>query len=68
MEINQLKSVSDDLNKYDYLAKKGDFIQVVEWVNGEGIDVTINEKILSLTHGQLEAINYLSKTLEYDKR
>lgn len=68
MEINQLKSVSDDLNKYDYIAKKGDFIQVVEWSNGEGIDVTINEKILSLTYGQLEAINYLSKTLEYDKR
>lgn len=68
MEINQLKSVSDNLNKYDYLAKKDDFIQVVEWANGDGIDVTINEKILSLTYGQLEAINYLSKTLEYDKR
>lgn len=34
-------------------------------LNGEGWDIAINERIISLTWGQLEAINYLIKSLEY---
>lgn len=67
MEKYNRKAVSDDLSKYDYLAKKDDFIEVCEWNNGEGIDVTINEYHIHLTYGQLEAINYLSNSLNYDK-
>lgn len=61
------KSVSDNLRKFDILAKDSDFIEVTEWTNGEGYDITINEKVISLTYGELEAINYLAKTLEYSK-
>ena len=68
MEITNRKSISDDLNKYDYLAKEHDFIQITEWANGEGWDITINEIVMSLTHGQLEAINYLIKTLDYNDK
>ena len=68
MEITNRKSISDDLNNYDCLAKKNDFIQITEWTNGEGWDITINETITSLTHGQLEAINYLIKTLDYNDK
>lgn len=60
------KSVNDDLNKYDFLAKKDDFIEVAEWINGEGWDISINDRQFHLTHGQLEAINYLTKVLEYE--
>lgn len=67
MEIVNRKSINDNLKKYDYLAKDDDFIEVTEWTNGEGIDITINDKIISLTAGQLEAINYLTKSLEYSK-
>ena len=67
MEFNNRKSISDNLKKYDYLAKNDDFIEVTEWTNGEGYDITINDKIISLTDGQLEAINYLTKSLEYSK-
>lgn len=69
MEIKNRKSVNDKLSKYDYLAKgNDDFIEVTEWVNGEGFDVCIGDsKYFSLTHGQLEAINYLIKTLDYQK-
>ncbi len=67
MEFKQLKSVSDDLNKYDSLAKENTFIQVTEWANGEGYDITINECSYNLTYGELEAINYLVKSLEYEK-
>ena len=66
MEFNSRKTVNDTLKKYDYLAKDEDFIEVVEWTNGEGYDITINDdKIISLTKGQIDAINYLVRSLEY---
>lgn len=66
MKFNSRKSVNDKLKKYDYLAKDEDFIEIVEWTNGEGYDITINDdKIISLTRGQIDAINYLVKSLEY---
>ena len=60
------KSVYDDLNKYDCLSKKDDFIEVTEWTNGEGVDICINELYFHLTYGQLDAINYLTKVLQYE--
>ena len=66
MKINTRKSVNDDLKKYDYLAKDNEFIEVTEWTNGEGITITIGDnKAIDLTYGELEAINYLSKSLQY---
>ena len=72
MEKNTRKSVSDDLSKYDYLKNTDEnaFIEVTEWSNGEGYDITIetknDNKLISLTNGELEAINYLTKTLDYN--
>jgi alanine-alpha-ketoisovalerate/valine-pyruvate aminotransferase len=68
MKIKNRNSVSDDLNKYDYLATKDSFIQITEWSNKEGWDITINDNTISLTSGQLEAINYLIKVLEYNDK
>ena len=65
MEFNNRKSINDKLKKYDYLAKDNDFIEVTEWTNGEGYDIIINDKIISLTRGQIDAINYLVRSLEY---
>lgn len=67
MEFNNRKSISDKLKKYDYLAKDNDFIEIIEWTNGEGYDIIINDKIISLTRGQIDAINYLIKSLEYSE-
>lgn len=68
METYTKKSISDNLSKYDIIRSKedGDFIEVTEWKNGEGWDITINERSLSLTIGELEAINYLTKSLDYN--
>ena len=66
MTKSERKSVYDDLKKYDILAKEDSFIEVTEWTNGEGYDIHIDEQMFSLTHGQLEAINYLTKVLEYE--
>ena len=66
--IYQRKSVMDNLKKYDYLAKDDDFIEVTVWKNGEGYDISMKDGVLfSLTIGQLEAINYLTKKLDYEK-
>lgn len=67
MEFYERKAVSDKLKKYDHLAKDLDFIGVTEWANGEGWDIYLNDKLIPLTYGQLEAINYLVKTLDYNK-
>lgn len=66
-EIIQRKSINDNLCKYDYLAKENSFIEVTEWGNGEGYDITIDDKVISLTIGQLDAIQYLTLTLQYQK-
>lgn len=71
VKIKNRVSASDSLSKYDYLMNKDDkaFIEVTEWENQEGIDISIereNEsKLFSLTYGELAAINYLAKTIEY---
>jgi hypothetical protein len=70
-EVKNKIAITDSLNKYDYLVSKEDkaFIEVTEWSNKEGIDISIereNEsKLFSLTYGELDAINYLSQTLKF---
>lgn len=66
MKIGSRKSINDDLQKYDYLKNKSSFIEITEWTNGEGWDIAINEKMFNLTYGELEAINYLTKALDYE--
>lgn len=66
MKIETRKSINTKLKKFDALAKDSDFIEVTEWTNGEGWDIAINDKIISLTWGQLEAINFLTKALNVE--
>jgi hypothetical protein len=64
IEYNKRKSVSCSLKTFDCLAKDSSFIEVTEWTNGEGFDINIDDKQISLTHGELEAINFLTKSVE----
>lgn len=66
MKRGNRKSIWDDLNRYDYMAKKDSFIEITEWTNGEGWDISVDGTQFNLTHGQLDAINYLTKALEYE--
>ena len=67
MEIKNRKCIFEDLNKFDIMAKKDDFIEVCEWTNGEGFDISITDKkIIRLTRGELEAIDFLTKALDYN--
>lgn len=58
------KSLIVELKDFDYLAKKNDFIEVTEWGNGEGYDITLSDnQIISITIGQFNAIKKLIKLL-----
>lgn len=67
MERKNLKFVSDNLSKYSYVAKDGDYITVTEWANGEGWDIDLNGKLIQLHDTELSAINYLTQVLMYEK-
>jgi hypothetical protein len=59
METYRRLSKFTELKHYCHMAKADDFMEVTEWHNGEGYDVTINEKTFSLTDGQLQCLNAL---------
>ena len=59
MEMYQRKAKFTELKNYDHLAKEHDFIEVCEWHNGEGFDVTIGDKQFTLTWGEFEAMTAL---------
>lgn len=64
VETYNRKAVSCNLEEFDPLFASGDdFIEVCEWKNGEGYDIAINDRHISLTHGELEAINFLAAQL-----
>ena len=55
-----------ELKHFCHLSKEHDFVEVTEWHNGEGFDITINattEQNVSVTYGQFDAIKKLIKTL-----
>lgn len=65
MEFKNRKTINDYLYKYDVLAQKSDTIEITMWTNEEGWDIYFENKHISLSRGELEAINYLTKSLEY---
>jgi hypothetical protein len=49
-----------ELKPYCYHAKELEYMEVTDWHNGEGFDVTINdEKRISLTHGEWACLQVL---------
>ena len=60
-EINIKKSASVDLREFSNFGQEGDWLEVTEWANGEGVDIIIEyaksqSKNISLTYDELEAI------------
>jgi len=62
-KVDQRKSIFADLNEFCVLSKEHDFIEITEWTNGDGYDITINERLFMFSHGQLDAIRILVKQL-----
>ena len=71
MEINKRKSIMELRKVFVPWANDEAFIEIIEWANGEGIDVRFEEgnsaRTISLFYEELEAINYLSMALRYNQ-
>ena len=66
IDLYDRKAAFAELKQFCHLAKEHDFVEVTEWHNGEGFDITINattEQNVSVTYGQFDAIKKLIKTL-----
>ena len=69
IDTYKLKAAGVELDQFDYFSNKDnhDYMEVIEWMNGEGFDVTISansgNQMFSLTHGQFRALKKLIKEL-----
>ena len=68
MEVTKVSQITDNLKKYTYSGKDSDYITLTEWANGEGYDIDINGKLISLSDNELEAINYLTLVMRKKKK
>lgn len=59
MNFAKRKTVYAHLQDYCHMAKPHDMVEVCEWTNGEGWDVTVADKMFQLTYGELQAIQVL---------
>ena len=61
--VSQRKAIFANLKPYCHFAQQDDYIEVTEWSNGEGYDVTIHNvdgiKNISLTFGEFQALTTL---------
>jgi hypothetical protein len=66
-KTTQRKAVHTDLVEYCLMANKGDIIEVTEWANGEGYDVSIctgsNVNNFYITYGQYKALKAIIKEM-----
>lgn len=71
MEYTKRKSVNDKLSEYMVgynLSVSNDFIELTEWANGEGFDISIGDsRHFSLHRDEIEAIVHLRNCLDYKK-
>ena len=65
MEVTKVSQIKKKKKKYTYSGKDSDYITLTEWANGEGYDIDINGKLITLSDSELEAINYLILALRY---
>lgn len=67
MELKKRTSVFTELKPFCYMSVENDFIEVTEWTNGEGFDITISnksgEKLTSMTYGEYKALKKVIKFL-----
>lgn len=65
LQVNKRDSIIIETKKYCGLAKKDDFIDITEWSNGEGVDITIGNgrsiQMVALTWGQFTGIKKVIK-------
>jgi hypothetical protein len=64
ISVSNRRSVFTTLKEYCHCSAENDFMEVTEWTNGEGFDVTVSrvngEDVFKLSHGELTLLNILA--------
>ena len=68
MAVTKVSQITDNLKKYTHSGKDSDYITLTEWANGEGYDIDINGKLITLSDDELEAINYLTLVMRFENK
>jgi uncharacterized protein YebE (UPF0316 family) len=66
LEKYNKKAVYCTLKDYDYLAKEHSYVEITQWINGEGFDINVynqSERVISLSYGEFKLIKKLIKKL-----
>lgn len=63
-KIESVRSITTKMKMFDLTSKDSDYISVTEWSNGEGWDICIKDKMISISRGELEAINFLATAVD----
>lgn len=63
-KIESVRSITTKMKMFDYIANESDYISVTEWSNGEGWDISLNDKMVGISRGMLEAINFLTTAVD----
>lgn len=66
MEIKNVKTITENLNKFGFYSKDNEYITVTEDEFGEGWNIDLHENLIHLHYSELEAINFLTKVLLYE--
>ena len=65
IQFHKRHSAFSELKHYCPLAGEHDYMEVTEWSNGEGYDITVSskqgEQRFSLTHGEIALLQVLLK-------
>lgn len=63
-KIERLRSITTKMKMFDLTSKESDYITVTEWSNGEGWDISLNDKMIGISRGMLDAINFLTTAVD----
>lgn len=63
-KIETLRSITTKMKMFDLISKESDYISVTEWSNGEGWDISLNDKMIGISRGMLDAINFLTTAVD----
>lgn len=66
MEFRNRREVSSLLKTFCPGCSDDQYISICEWSNGDGWDIDINGKSIALSYDELEAINFLTRALQYE--
>ena len=63
-KIESVRSITTKMKMFDLTSKDSDYISVTEWSNGEGWDISLNDKMIGISRGMLDAINFLTTAVD----